>query len=432
MPYRFWGLLDSCLAAKELRQLLEDNRKHATHPVLGVHWAACFCLFVAECFRREYNASSGSWAWASFENRVQCSFSPQQHADIVEKGLKYWIRPIRQGERGRDLLGSLFAEGGLPWLLVQSETHGFGRAVRQGLKNFYRTEGARRTTTDLMADFEQYLPQTFHTLETRQLLAGIVEQLMHLVEHYPLKDQADPADYLDKHNPDWRSTFPIPLDEDNARSLINEWLKDAGKRRQEIKAAEEKALAFTCRHQLLGGLPAWRISTELTLPQKETLKLDVKKLNSTRLELGFYEGERLLAKGGAIYGQITNDGLSVRFPNTKITLERRELREPINLRLLEYGHPVYVFHFEHSTLDYDDQPLIFESIAEQWWFAADASVLLTNTKARLRLPPNFTLITGKATELASEVDGSLWLDTTEALSFRNDRNDVIFHKLKSV
>ena len=356
----------------DLSQLLILNRRHASHPVLGEHWAACFCLFVAECFRREYDARDGGWAWVGFERRVQCHFSPQQHADIVNKGLTYWIRPIRLRGRGRDLLGSLFAEGGLPWPLVKSESHGFGRAVRHGLKYFYQTEGACRTTTDLMADFDHYLPQTFRTLETRQLLAGIVEQLMFLVEHYPLKDQPDPADYLDQHNPDWRSTFPIPLDEGNAKSLINEWLKDAGKRRQEIKFAKEKALAFTCRHRLLGELPAWRISTVLTLPQKETLKFDVSKLSSTRLELGFYEGERLLAKGGVIYGQIVTDGFSVRFPNTQITLERREFREPLSLRLLEYGHPVHIFHFAGSAFDYDEQPLVFEPIAEQWWFAADA------------------------------------------------------------
>lgn len=400
----------------KLREILSAYRASAFLPTQNDSWAACFCLFVAESFRREYDASEGGWAWSIFEKRLKCNFSQQQHAELVTKGLeKYWKRPIRQRERGRDLLGSLFAEGGLPWLLVQSESHGFGRAVRKGLKHFYRTEGARRTTTDLMADFEHNLPQTFRTLETRHLMAGIVEQLMYLVGKYPLKDQADPAGYLDKNCQGWRAAFPIPLDEDNARGLINEWLKDAGQRRQERKEEEDKARAFTCKHRLLGELPNWRIRTELILPQKIILPLDASQLSSTRLELGFYEGEFLLAKGGAVYGQLAEGCLSVRFPNTEISLERCELREPVSLRLLENGHPVHVFHFEHSALEYEELPLVFEPRGDEWWFIGSASCALVGSCARIRLPVGFEQLVGSYVALASEADGARWVETSEGL-----------------
>src|SRR5690606_15323018 len=111
-----------------------------------------------------------------------------------------------------------------------------------------------RTIADVLSEVEQYLPQAFRNLETRQLLAGIVEQLMDLVERHPLREQDDPAAYLDERSPRWRYGFPLPLDEKNARGLINEWLKDAGRRRQERKEEEEKASIFTCEHRLLGGV----------------------------------------------------------------------------------------------------------------------------------------------------------------------------------
>jgi hypothetical protein len=404
----------------ELLQLLLVNNYQANYSVLSEAWCACFCLFVSECYRREYDQN---WKWVIFERRIQCDFTQQQHAEIVEKGLKFWKRPVRFRENGRDLLGSLFAEGGLPWPLVQDATHGFGKAIRQGLKFFYRTKNCHRTTTDLMSDFEKDLPKSFQTIETQQLLAGIVEQLMYLVEHFPLKDQADPAAYLDLNDPDWRSSFPIPLDESNARNLINEWLTDAGRRRQQIKAAESKALDFSCIHTLLGKLPTWHIRTIITLPKKSIFKIDINTLNSTRLELGFYEGECLLAKGGAIYAQIFEDSISVRFPNTQITLDRRNFEAPLSLQLLDFGHSVHMIPIENSSVDYHEQPLIFEPIGDQWCFAADASAKLANTKARFRLPASFTVVAGEVTELAVEENGSHWFEADESLIFKN-QDDV--------
>ena len=401
-----------------LKEELRQNFELASHPIYSGNWAACFCLFVAEYFRREYDAQDGGWSWAGPEKRLGHNLSTQQHATMTSKGLEYWGRPIRQRECGRDWLGSLFAEGGLPWMLVQSETHGFGRAVRKGLKHYYRTEGGRRTTSDLMADCENYLPQTFRNLETRQLLAAIVEQLMSLAKHYPLKDQADPAAYLDQHNPGWPSDFPIPLDEENARSLINEWLKDAVQRRQERTEVKAKASYFSCEHHLHGQLPAWHIRSELLLPSETSLAIDLSQLSTTRLELGFYEGEQLLARGGAVYGQLVEDGLKVRFPNPQITLTRKNIRETVSLRLLENGRPVHIFHFDDSAFDIDEQPLVFESRSDTWCLVGSATCALTASSVRIRLPQSAVVEDGTALELAREGSGACWIEASEDLCIR--------------
>jgi hypothetical protein len=390
-------------------------------------WAACFCLYVAECFRREYDGGESGWAWSTFEKRLGCDFTPQQRAHIVTTGLQgYWKRPIRQRERGRDLLGSLFAEGGLPWLLVQSESHGFGRSVRKGIKDYYRTEQAGRTTTDLMSDGEQYLPQTFRNLETRQLLAGIVEQLMDLAERYPLREQSDPADYLDREFPRWRTTFPIPLDETNARGLINEWLKDAGMRRQERKEQEERALAFTCTHRLQGELTDWHILTEVVIPRSETIALGERILSSTRMEICFYEGERLLAREGIVYGQINNRQLTVRFPVTQLKLKRRLPQEPLTMRLLESGYTVHIFHFAYSILEYEDLPLIFEAQGEEWWFVCSTSCS-AGSRVRIRMPSQFNVVSGTVSFLVRDMSGALWVESTDSLSMQDGHNLITVH-----
>jgi hypothetical protein len=395
----------------KLRELLAGSRHNATHPLHGKVWAAGFCLFIAECYRREYDGSQG-WSWVYFEKRLGCSFSPQQRSNIVASGLEgYWKRPIRQRERGRDLLGSLFFEGGLPWPLLQRKNNGFGRAVTMGLRHYYRTEGGHLTVSDLIGDYERYLPQSFQNLDTRQLLAGVVEQLMHLVEKYPIKGQADPASYLDASAPGWRSEFPIPLDQENARKLINDWLQDAG--REAGRQERQNASALTCEHRLCGELPDWYMQTELVLPKETTIPVDTDQLSTTRLELGFFEGEKLVAWGGVVYGRLVEDLLKVRFPKTHIPLKRSDLSSTVSMRLLENGHVVYRFPFEASQLDCKKAPWIFDVNDDEWRVAASASCSLAADRVRIRIPNGFTVLEGKTKEIGRDSSGALWVEATD-------------------
>ncbi|PPC78573.1 hypothetical protein C4K68_04540 [Pokkaliibacter plantistimulans] len=404
---------------RSLLELLKQQLRRETNSVHAKHLGACFCLFVSEQYRRNYNSS---WSWSGAEAELGISLTPQQHAELTRDGLAFWKRPIRCRDSGRDWLGSLFTEGGLPWPLVQSESHGFGRAVRRGIKHFHRTEDNRRTTADLMADFEEGLPAVFRNLETRRLLAGIVDQLMYLVECYPLKNQRDPASYLDQQTPGWTDAFPIPLDESNARTLLNDWLRDAGQKRQEHKERLEKARSFTCEHFLHGTLPQWSIRTDLILPSEATFAIDLTTLGSTRLELAYYEGDRLLARGAAVYGQLTAEGIKVRFVNPQVTVERRMLDEPVSMRLLDNGRTIHYQFFDGSALDYRETPLVFESRSEHWQLVATSSCSVASGLARLRIPQGFFITSEGATPdtLAQDADNGRWVEIHSDLSLKKE------------
>lgn len=398
---------------RALEQLLASSPPSRYQDTYDPFWAAGFCLFVAEWYRRDYNKD---WSWTEPERRVGRSFNTSQHSELIKRGLvEFWKRPIRQRERGRDLLGSLFVEGGLPWQLVQSETHGFGRAVRRGLRNYYRTRTGLRSTADLMEESLDSLPLAFRNLETRQILAGIVEQLMHLAEQFPLDSQKDPALYLDEHCPGWKEVFPIPLDESNARHLINEWLKDAGQRQQERKNAEALASAFSCEHRLCGTEYDWAITTELSLPKRTDIP-KVTNLSSTRLELGYYEGDTLIARGGAVYAQIDNEQMGIRFPETTIRLQRRTIDQPVSLRLLENGQPVHSFYFDGSAIELADAPMFFERREDEWYLTAQASCKMQGQEAKIRLPVKARIINGTVNLLTKETCGAQWLHTNDNIS----------------
>ena len=391
----------------------------ANSPTQELYVAACFCLFVSENYRRHYD---GNWSWQGAESRIGITLTPAQHASLTGKGLGYWKRKVRIRDQGRDWLGTLFTEGGLPWPLLSSESHGFGRAVRRGIKHFYRTEGHRRTTADLLADFEDGLPLSFRNLETRTLLAGIVDQLMTLVDRYPIKDEVDPAAYLDRVDPHWHEAFPIPLDETNARHLLNEWLRDAGIKRQERKEALAKARAFNCEHIQQGQLPHWTILTELNLPPETLLPIDPSSLRNTRFELAYFEGETLLERGPAVYAQLAEKAVKIRFANVQVSLRRRYLNKPVSLRVMESGSTIHTFLFENSALDYQDVPLVFEYRADRWHLVGTSSCKLASSKVRVRVPERFTFSDAleSTVPVLTDVESGQWIETTGNLILKDD------------
>lgn len=402
-----------------LKRVLNANMRNAFHSVKARHWAAMYCLYISERFRRDYGQNSGEWSWEWADKKLGCDFSHQQHARLVELGLKYWKRPIRQSSSGRsNFLGSLFLEGGLPWPLIKSETHGFGRVVRHSLKYYHRHQAVLGNTSDLVAEMERYLPHTFQNLDTRQLLAGVIEQLMYIADKHPgLKQEADPVAYLDKAEANWRREFPIPISEANARNIINNWLRDASHHQAEKKVASDGQRDFTCEQMLLGDIRAnWSIQTEIQLPENYAFPVDSEQLTSTRLEVVFYEGEKLVARGGIVYGQVQDNRLQVRFPRQRVPLQRSDVAEPVSLALLDNGSPVAQQLLDHSALDLSDSPLVFESEGEEKRLLCNASCHIESPEVLARVPAGSRFGIDATVDVQHrEDDGAQWLLVSEHL-----------------
>ncbi len=396
-----------------LKDLLKIHKGLASHPVFRNWWAAGYCLYVAERFRRYYDAGAGGWSWSEFDEELGLVVSHQDKSKLVELGLvNYWRRSLRMSSTGRDLLGSLFLEGGLPWPLVQSEHHGFGRAVRRGLKHAYSVHNSQHTVADIMALHEAELPQAFQNLNTQRLLAGIVEQLVELVKHPGLESCKDPAAYLDETDSDWRKEFPIPLDEANARTLINDWLLLAGNQRKEQKREIERALWFTCEHILEGSCNEWSLRVDITLPKSHHFSIHRELLSTTRLQLGFYEGDTLLVLSGFVYGKMDKEGITVRFPRTKIAIVRKELDAQIILKLMANGQSVISRPIIDSEVDIT-APLTFVDIDDAHTLVANESCVLTQSVARIRLPREATYEGEKVTTLSQDTTGAQWVETQD-------------------
>lgn len=389
------------------KPIMSGNSIHLTD------WAACFCLYVSENFRREYE---GSWSWDPIWTNLGYELPVQDYQRLVELGLKKWNRPMRYFAKGRNFLGSLFGEGGLPWQLVQTD-HGFGVIVRKGLAEYYNTKAVGQPLTLLMSDYANRLPQSFRNLETYQLLAGIVEQLIYLVESYPIQDQLDPASYLDQNKPTWRSEFPIPLDEDNARNLINEWLKTANEQHKQQAQKSKDIQVLYCTHLLNNFDPDvnnWKIQTSVYLPKKIELLIDCAHLTSTRFELAFYEGERMIKKAGVAYAEIDhqNNKVVVSILSQKFDFNRHAVNEPVKLCFFQSGINRHSILIDDSALMIGELPVVFECKNDEWLFLRQASCKTTSNMVCVNTPAHCKIIFGDYSVLGKLADGSQWVKFT--------------------
>lgn len=355
--------------------------------LIMLQWAPCFCLFVAEAYRREYDGGEGGWSWHPYENLLGVDLSQEERSQIVRNGLKYWGRPLRSRENGADYLGSLFAEGGLPWRLLSAEKHGFGRAVKSGIKNYYAAKRSGIPLTLHVKDFGKYFPANFRNHETYVLLASVVESLMTLAKLYEdLQSQDDPALYLDKQQPNWRTCFPLPIGETNAKTLVNEWLKNAGAKQKEIEEVKGLARNYTSINNLVSTPEKLCFESKVFLPLNEQVILE-SAIQSTRLEMVFFEGEKRILNAGIIYGHLDDSrtSLKIQFPQNEYKLNRKDIEKPLMLQLFSNGAIVAVYYFQNSDFSLEDLPLIF-SDADEPELIACASTDLSLKSVLVRCP----------------------------------------------
>lgn len=368
-----------------LLSVCPDERENI---VSGTYWAAGYCLFVAERYRRQYDAN---WSWQAFDSELEIGLHPIEHKSLVKQGLDFWKRPIRYRSKGADYLGSLFSEGGLPWKLLQNEGHGFGRAIKSGLKHYHECKRDGRDLARVICEYGQYFPRSFQDEEKYQLLARVVETLMLLAEKHALYERDDPAAYLNSHYPQWRDEFPLPLGEENGYSLVNEWLRDAGVRLEERRRAEEMARYFTCEHQIDGPIELARLLAEIRLAPSLQVKLDGRKLSTTRVELALYEGDQMVLKLGAAYGRLEGDVLTVKMPAEVVKCRRKLPEKPLFLVCSCAGERLNTHTIQSSEVDWNQLPAVFVEEGDEAHLVGIASVKAKAPEVLLRVPASMKI-----------------------------------------
>ena len=164
------------------------------------HFAAKFCLYAAETFRRRHEG--GPWTWETiFSDIADTTPDYPRVYEWVLQGLRWWRRPLLKSHNGdREFLLTLGCEGGLPLRLLRKENAHLNRYFRELLSAYHRERHAPGcNATDVARQVAvHYLPTSLRHDVVFNLSGDLIQSIVQLQTR--VADAADPIASLRPHS----------------------------------------------------------------------------------------------------------------------------------------------------------------------------------------------------------------------------------------
>lgn len=367
--------------------------------------AACFVLFGAEWYRREYRGNDG-WSWSPIFGVLGRSLSHPQLAQVVPAGLeRYWKRPLHFYESTkRDLLGSVFGEGGLPSQLLREAGSRFQTLFDRLLRQYDEAHLLGLSTVEQVQRSlsRSNFAQVFASADSTALIADMVDRLVALVRDYALDQTRDPVAKINSLNPKWRELFPLPLDDATGSQLLIGLLRTAT---YEGSKRSKRIGAWRCVHFWDEREPD-TLTARVTLPNEIELELK-ERPSTTRFELALVDDGQVIAQLGAGYAEIVGEGTRarVRLRQSEVAAKRRHPSASLNVLALVGGAAVASVQVPASAVALAEAPVGFEPVDDRWQLCGQASFSTAGTALLLVLPPGSNLTLGEPREEVEISDG---------------------------
>jgi|GEM_PF-6820473 len=203
-----------------LRNTLATIIEMGGHRAFNVkRFEAALVIFIAEWWRRFYD---GNFSYATiFEaiNLTNNAPTAQQRSELVRAGLKFWKRDVRKINGRRRYLGTLACEGGLPL----NQLHAQNNALAQLMTAVLKQHSQYGTAIDKGVEARlSTLPQFLQNSDIHAVLVDILGTVTEFTNRYNLATAANPVDTLSQSDPQWRTYFPFPLNDEQSESLLNQ------------------------------------------------------------------------------------------------------------------------------------------------------------------------------------------------------------------
>ena len=214
-----------------------------------------FVLYASEWWQRQYDG--GRWAWEPLLRFVgwDSVHFPELY-EPVRKAFRWWEVELVRMHNTR-YLGTFACQGGLP-LALSGETHAVPAYLRALLRHARRYRQFVEDTIELARD-QQYLlrPPTLRREYVFRLAADLIDTVLDL--HDDVDGDHD-LERLDSRRPRWRESMPLDLDDERARQLLRQLLRDA-------KTGPSTVNAFTTERFLSRTAAGWRLGARIHLPR---------------------------------------------------------------------------------------------------------------------------------------------------------------------
>nr|WP_240754405.1 STY4851/ECs_5259 family protein [Lampropedia aestuarii] len=350
-------------------------------PVCGA-----LALFAAEWYRREYQRSDG-WSWDPVFFGVNFYADPQARERLITSGLqKYWSRPVHRFDSDRrDFLGSLFGEGGLPFQLLREPGSPFQLLLKRLVQNHERAQQLGASMVEqVQGEVERLnLPQAFSRPVSLQMFAEMTNELVALVRDYGLDAVSDPVQMLTDSQPRWREQFPLPLDHQTGKDLLNGLLKTAT---IELKhqGARDAVMRLDCTHFWSEHRPE-RLLALISMPEKVRFILQTPPI-AMRFDLTIVEGDEVLANLGPGYAFVNGLVAEVKLRQTKCEVLRRRPKARLYLAASVGGSVIARLPIANAPVLVEEQPMSLARDGGRWQLCGQASFSTASQEVMLVLP----------------------------------------------
>ncbi len=223
--------------------------------------SACFVLYAAEWWRREYKG--GPWRWTHILDSIGPVYSlePYERTHGVERGLKAWGHRVSYA--GKKYLGAIVAQGGLPLQLIAQGDGSITRLLSRGLgqAQLYGWDASR-----LEAFFEAHgveLVQHLRDEGIYRLLASVVQTVLALRQECQLAGVSNPVEVLDRQQPNWRERFPLSVDDNSAEPLLLDLVREAAR---VVKPVTAFPVLVTRSLRLQAGGETYELGMNIEMP----------------------------------------------------------------------------------------------------------------------------------------------------------------------
>lgn len=193
----------------------------------NIYFPELFVLYASEWWKRCYDG--GGWSWEPILNSLGVDASDwgqQQRTACVTKGLRRWgLQPHER--RGLRYLGSIAFNGGLPLLLLADLSRGkIGQMLRQILALAMSGSASQADLVSWIKSQSEQLPRAYRQEEIYVLLAEVVSTSIRIQQDTHLQAGENVLAVLDNKDRRWRNRFPLPMEDGNARALVEQLMRD--------------------------------------------------------------------------------------------------------------------------------------------------------------------------------------------------------------
>lgn len=360
--------------------------------------AACFCLYAAEWWRREYQGSQWSWDAIldslAIRNAVE---RPLIYASVV-RGLAYWQRPLLKTGSRRAFLVTLAYEGGLPLKLIEHEGTRLWRYFRALLEEFQVFGNHGASPSLLATNVERYLPPSFRRPEVHELAGQLIDQIWRLQSR--VSEAADPVSALHQIEPGWEDKLPLSIEDDTARSLLRGLVHAA----REVAITRERP--FEVGTWLREGVAGFSLERTVNLPGaiRNLAQLCLSPsadVLPARLQIYVVDqqsGPRLLAHASRLTGSDQRPGYLIEQAWTRSVTYRDEAAlSAVQLSVCSSGTSLGTVT-PSGGQELSEHPWIFVASEEQeagasrsFQLLGEGSVRTTQQEVLIAVPPNTVL-----------------------------------------